>query len=242
MKKTLCLVAVLFVFIISNVSCAVPESYLVKTVTTHLGTCAVIENRYFYDEKGRVAGYRIYQDGDHISTVEYGYDEDGHLVYERLNSPIVDYVSETFSEVDEHGRPTSQRYVVRYDGGEVVKSWTIEYVDENGSYVERTVIDGVELTQRCDYDEHGNLLHTEMSDGVITEYANEYSEDGTLLRVVITVDGSSTVTEYEYSEEGDYTIERLYDSRGELVRTRELFYSKTPPREELKEPENNDMG
>lgn len=231
MKKTLCLVLILIAFIAGLVSCAAPKSYLAKTVTTHLGTGAVIENRYFYDEQERAAGYRIYQDGDHISTVEYGYDKDGYLVYEKLSSPLVDYVSETFSEVDGRGRPVSQRCVVRYDGSEVVKSWTIEYVDENGSYVERTVLDGVELTQRCDYDAHGNLLRTEMSDGVITEYANEYSEEGVLLRVVITVDGSSTATEYEYSEDGDYTIERLYDSRGELVRTRELFYSKTPPEE-----------
>lgn len=247
MRKRLCLVTVILALAMSLASCAMPdlqalfprpseeiseeenkEYYLTKTVTCHLGSGAVIENLYFYDGSMRVAGYHIYQDGNFLSTFEYGYDERGYLIYEKHTSPHVDYVSETFSEVDEQGRPIAQRYVVRYEGEENIRSWTIEYLDENGSYVERTVRDGVELTQSGDYDEHGNLLRTVSDSGEVTEYLNEYDEDGRLIRVTTTLRGSSTVAEYEYSAEGDYTIERLYDAEGELVRTREYFYSDIP--------------
>ena len=245
MKKALCL-ALIALMIMSLPSCAMidwqmllpdaqeetpeedKEYYLLRTVTTHLGTGAVIENKYFYDDQGRTAGYYIYQDGIFLSTFEYGYDEKGYLIYEKHSAPDVDYVSETFSEVDELGRPIAQRYVVRYEGEENVRSWTIEYLDENGSYVEHTTINGVERTQSGDYDEHGNLLRTVSDSGEVTEYINEYDEDGRLMRVTTTVYGSSTVAEYEYSSEGDYTIERLYDADGELVRTREYFYSEEP--------------
>lgn len=248
MKKAICLTAILLAFI-SLVSCTLPWEadtlqkeeivYLVKTVTTHLGTGAVIENQYFYDEHGRTAGYHIYQDDIFLSTFEYGYDDNGYLIYERHSSPLVDYVSETFSQVDEHGRPIAQRYVVRYEGAENVRSWTIEYVDENGSYVERTVIDGVELTQSGDYDEYGNLLRTVNSSGMVTEYTNEYDDKDRLSKVITTVSGSSTLLEYEYSEEGNYTIERLYNADNELMRTREFFYSKIPVYRETEETENN---
>ena len=130
MKKTICLMAIILAIIMSLCSCALPdlqellpnwqeelleeeekEYYLLRTVTTHLGTGAVIENVYYYDEQGRVAGYNIYQDGNFLSTFEYGYDEKGYLIYEKHTSPHVDYVSETFSEVDELGRPIAQRYL-----------------------------------------------------------------------------------------------------------------------------------
>ena len=249
MKRAICLTSIILALIMSLTSCAMPNwqellpgwqssapeekeyDYLLKTVTTHLGSGAVIENCYFYDEQGRTAGYYIYQDGEFLSAVEYGYDHNGYLIYEKLSSPHVDYVGETFSEVDELGRPIAQRYVVQYEGEELVRSWTIEYLDDNGSYIERTTVNGVELTQSGDYDEHGNPLCTVSDRGEVTEYTNEYDEDGRLLKVTTTVDGSSTVAEYEYSAEGDYTIERLYDADGELVRTREYFYSELPASE-----------
>ena len=249
MKKAICLAIIIFAFALSLASCALPDwtwilggqeslpeekeyDYLLRTVTTHLGTGAVIENVYYYDEDGRTAGYYIYQDGEHLSTVEYSYDDNGYLIYERMTSPHVDYVSETFSEVDGQGRPVAQRYVVKYEGEELVRSWTIEYLDDNGSYVEHTILNGVELTQSGEYDEHGNPICTVSDKGEVTEYTNEYDEDGRLIKVTTTIDGSSTVAEYEYSACGDYTIERLYDADGELVRTREYFYSDLPSYEE----------
>ena len=63
---------------------------------------------------------------------------------------------------------------------------------------------------------------------IISTVEYGYDDLGRLLRVITTVGGSSTVSEYEYSEDGDYTIERLYDTDGELVRTREYFYSDLP--------------
>ena len=203
------------------------EFYLVKQTYTDKGGTLTVE--YFYNDDYKIIK-QVSDTGKDSSTVsEYGYDENGYQNYQKGVSES-GLIQEVFMTNDSEGRVTEQKIVSNYNGSTTETVSTIEYIDDNGSYIQ-TSTSGVITT--ITLDEHGNFISIKTT-GVTEQtatYENIY-EDGLLTEAHITTVTKAKTTnktvKYEYDKHGNKIKSEIFDEHGNVTVTETFEYSSNP--------------
>ena len=230
MKKVAQLTILAIVLSTLFFSCRTEENadfYLVKqTYTDKSGTTTV---SYLYNEEYKIIK-QVTDTGKDSSTVsEYEYDENGYQNYQKIvaNSGLI---QELFTKNDSEGRAIENKLITNYNGNITEATTTIEYIDENGSYIQ-TSSQGVVIT--FTFDDYGNYLSI-VSSGAAEQtitYENKY-EGGFLMNArITTVTKNKTVVQtakYAYDKQGNKVKSEIFDENGNVTVTETFEYSNTP--------------
>ena len=197
-----------------------------QTYTDKSGTMTV---SYFYNEEYKIVK-QVTDTGTESSTVsEYGYDENGYQNYQKI---VADsgLVQELVINNDSEGRAIENKLTTNYNGNVTETTATIEYIDENGSYIQ-TSAQGVTTTFILD--NYGNFLSI-VSAGPAEQtvtYENEYEGDLLMNAKITTVTKNKTTVQtakYEYDKQGNKIKSEIFDENGNVTVTETFEYSKNP--------------
>lgn len=197
-----------------------------QTYTDKSGTMTV---SYFYNEEYKIAK-QVTDTGTESSTVsEYGYDENGYQNYQKI---VADsgLVQELVIKNDSEGRAIENKLTTNYNGNVTETTATIEYIDENGSYIQ-TSTQGVTTTFILD--NYGNFLSI-VSSGPAEQtvtYENEYEGDLLMSAKITTVTKNKTTVQtakYDYDKQGNKIKSEIFDENGNITVTETFEYSKNP--------------
>ena len=230
MKKVVGLTILAIILSSLLFSCGTNEEanlFLVRqTYTDKSGTMTV---SYYYNEEYKIVK-QVTDTGTESSTVsEYGYDENGYQNYQKI---VADsgLVQELVIKNDSEGRAIENKLTTNYNGSVTETTATIEYIDENGSYIQ-TSAQGVTTTFILD--NYGNFLSI-VSAGPAEQtvtYENEYEGDLLMSAKITTVTKNKTTVQtakYEYDKQGNKIKSEIFDENGNITVTETFEYSKNP--------------
>ena len=230
MKKVVGLTILAIILSSLLFSCGTNEEanlFLVRqTYTDKSGTMTV---SYFYNEEYKIVK-QVTDTGTESSTVsEYGYDANGYQNYQKI---VADsgLVQELVIKNDSEGRAIENKLTTNYNGNITEITATIEYIDENGSYIQ-TSAQGVTTTFILD--NYGNFLSI-VSAGPAEQtvtYENEYEGDLLMSAKITTVTKNKTTVQtakYEYDKQGNKIKSEIFDENGNITVTETFEYSMNP--------------
>lgn len=199
---------------------------LSETETTYKTNGDIIVMKYEYngDLPIKIKTFK----NDILNTVtEMKYDENGFMNYSKQTLESNGFIAEVFYENSSDGKPLTKKYSSSQGDNTTETIWQLEYTDENGSYIEKATVSGIERTQNYSFDEQGNPTKFISANGQTTFYSNKYDDEGNLYEVKITIVGLGVQTiKYEYNEDGMLAIENTYDEDGTLIITKTYSYVK----------------
>lgn len=230
MKKVVLLTLLtifLSAFLFSCETGAEDKLYIVKQTYTDKSTDMTVE--YFYNEEYKIAK-QVTDTGTESSTVsEYGYDENGYQNYQKI---VADsgLVQELVIKNDSEGRAIENKLTTNYNGNVTETTATIEYIDENGSYIQ-TSTQGVTTTFILDnYGNFLSIVSAGLAEQTVT-YENEYEGDLLMSAKITTVTKNKTTVQtekYEYDKQGNKIKYEVFDENGNVTVTVTFEYSKNP--------------
>ena len=201
--------------------------YLVKqTYTDRSGT---ITTKYLYNDDYKVIKQQADAGGEASTESEYGYDENGYQNYQKVVAKS-GLVQEFFMTNDSQGRVVARRIVTNYNGKVTETTSSLEYIDDNGSYVETSSSGAVNTFT---FDEHGNFLSivsSGLSEQTVT-YDNKYENDLLIEAKMTTATKNKTVKQsvkYEYDRHGNKIKSEVFDENGNVTVTETFEYSSKP--------------
>lgn len=180
-----------------------PEGILSQMVRQYTEDGCEYKDDYRYDNKGKLTGISIYEDGEFCGGQRFSYNEKGDTTLEEVLDANGDVITYTEYVFDDSGKTVSSN---QYMYGSKTAYSSYEY-DEKGILLSISYYGSSDaLTRRVvnEYDEKGNIkkVLTYSPEGVVVSYTEcLYDDDGFNYRDIYYVDGRP-VYRYDYTKDG----------------------------------------
>ncbi len=205
--------------------------YLVKTETQYNSDYKE-EVKYFYNDEGKLSSKEYYENGVLSAEEVNRFDEIGVHNYTKKTEKDHSGVTESYFTRDTYGRVLTQKDIVSKGNETQQFESEFKYIDDYGSYTERTV-DAVGVVGKAEYvfDEKGYLTKiVYLITGYTVNYFNTYDEKGRLTEQSDDLSEESIIRRFEYDENGNLKSESVFASDGKLLRSTDYYYSEQAPK------------